>query len=425
VKGRTSLQIRRYGRHFATWLALVALGSACGIFILLNQRLPNPFQHYYSLNAAFPSAAGVVPGLGEPVNVAGVRVGQISGVSLVQGQAVIHMQIDPAKVARMYRDAHADLVARTPLKDMEVDIWPGHAAAGVLPSGSTIPVGQSLSPTDADELLSALDTDTRTWLVTLITSLGQGTTGRGSDLRALLRALGPTTAQLRRVSDLMAERHRELAQITHNFGRLLQAVNQKDSQLRTAVQAGDQTIRAFASQNAALEQSVLALPGTLHQARATLGDLVGFADALGPTATALTPSARSLASTLRDTQTLFQGAALLPLQQIPAFIQATRPLTRDLPPLGRRLRIEVPDTIAAFKVLAYATNEIAYNQGAKNPGFLYWLAWFAHNSASFISNSDANGPVWRTIFVTSCRGLSTLTLGPILEQVLGTTFGCS
>ena len=75
--------------------------------------------------------------------------------------------------------------------------------------------------------------------------------------------------------------------------------------------------------------------------------------------------------------------------------------------------------------LTYATNEITYNPGGRNPGFLYWLAWFAHNSDSFISSSDANGPVWRTLFVTSCRGLKTLAVGPILEQVLGTTFGCS
>jgi phospholipid/cholesterol/gamma-HCH transport system substrate-binding protein len=425
MSGRTRMQIRRYGRHFIALMALVVVGGACGFFILLNQRLPNPFQHYYSLNAAFPSAAAVVPGLGEPVNVAGVRVGQISAVTLQQGQAVIHMQIDPAKVGRMYRDARADLVPRTPLKDMEVDIRPGHAGAGVLAADATIPVGQALSPTDSDELLSALDTDTRTWLESLITSLGQATAGRGADLRALLRSLGPTSTQLRQVTDLMAERHRVLAQIVHNFGHLLRAVNQKNGQLREVVQAGDKAIRGFADQNAALRQSIVALPATLQTTRTTLGDVVGFANALGPASTALTPSARSAPATLRDLQTLFEGAALLPLQQIPAFVSATRPLTKDLPVLGQKLKIEVPDTIAAFKVLVYATNEITYNSGGKNPGFLYWLAWFAHNSDSFISTSDANGPVWRSLFVTSCKGLSTLAVGPILEQILGTTFGCS
>ncbi|HUZ27772.1 MAG TPA: MlaD family protein [Solirubrobacteraceae bacterium] len=425
MRGRTALQIRRYGRHFIALMTLVVVGGACGVFILLNQRLPNPFQRNYALNAAFPSAAAVVPGLGEPVNVAGVRVGQISGVSLQQGRAVIHMEIDPSKVGTMYRDATADLVPRTPLKDMEVDIRPGHPTAGALAVGATIPVGQSLSPTDADELLGALDTDTRTWLESLITSVGQGTAGRGGDLRQLFQTLGPTSVQLRQVSDLMAQRHHELAQIVHNFGHLLTAVNQKSSQLREVVQAGDVAIRGFADQNQALRQSIVALPATLQTARTTLGDTVVFANALGPSATALTPSVKAAPATLRDLQTLFQGAALLPLQQIPAFVSATRPLTRDLPPLGRKLKVEIPATIDAFKVLTYATNEITYNPGGRNPGFLYWLAWFAHNSNSFISSSDANGPAWRSVFVTSCKGLSTLTVGPILEQVLGTTFGCS
>ena len=71
------------------------------------------------------------------------------------------------------------------------------------------------------------------------------------------------------------------------------------------------------------------------------------------------------------------------------------PLAAQLPPLTRGLSQAVPPLIKSFKVLAYTTNEIAYDPGGKNPGFLYWLAWFAHNADSFISNSDANGPCWR------------------------------
>ena len=124
---------------------------------------------------------------------------------------------------------------------------------------------------------------------------------------------------------------------------------------------------------------------------------------------------------------MFQGAALLPLQQIPAFVDATRPLTLDLPPLERKLKIEVPDTIAAFKVLTYATNEITYNPGGRNPGFLYWLAWFAHNSDSFLSTHDANGGGWRGLLSLSCSDLGG-TLGGLLTGLLGsnlsTLLGC-
>ena len=100
-------------------------------------------------------------------------------------------------------------------------------------------------------------------------------------------------------------------------------------------------------------------------------------------------------------------------------------MARLLPPLAANLKPEIPELIDSFKVLAYSTNELAYNPGHGNPGFLYWLAWFAHNSDSFISTSDANGPVWRSLFVTSCQSLKDLPSGPILETVLGTNFHCS
>jgi phospholipid/cholesterol/gamma-HCH transport system substrate-binding protein len=424
VTGRTWLQIRRYGRSFAILLALAVIGTACGFYIVLRQRLPNPFLSFYPLNGAFASAAAVVPALGEPVNVAGVRVGEISGVSLKDGQGIVRMRIDPSKLRELYADAHADLVPNTPLKDMQINIWPGHSAAGVLAHGATIPVAQTTSPLDADEVLSALDTDTRTWLLSLITEFDQGTAGRGQDLRRLLQALGPTTTQLREVGDVLAERRAQLARLVHNFGALNHTVSENDAQLRTLVQAGDVSIQALASQDVALREAIGRLPGTLHTARKALVDLGGLAGVLGPTSRALIPSAHRLPTTLHDTQTLLQGAAVLPLSKIRPFVAAVLPLANTLPVLARDLRIEIPALLASFKVLAYSANEFAYNPGGRNPGFLYWFAWFAHNADSFISNSDANGPVWRTLFVSTCSQLRSLTAGLVLEQAAGTTFGC-
>jgi phospholipid/cholesterol/gamma-HCH transport system substrate-binding protein len=424
VRRRLAIQVRRYGGHLVLLLVLMALGTAAGFFILLNQRLPNPFQSYYQVDGAFTTAAAVVPGLGEPVNVAGVRVGQINGTSLRDGQAIVHMQIDPSQLPAMYRNARADLVPRTPLKDMEIDIWPGRRSAGKLPSGATIPVAQTISPVDSDEILGALDGDTRAWLQSLLASLGQATAGRGDNLRSLLRALGPTAGQLRQLGDLLATRHQELAELTHNLGLVMHAASLKDVQLGQLIRASQVTISALASQNVSLRRAVTLLPGTLGRTRTTFRDLTVFAHALKPASAALTPVVRSLPSTLRRSQTLFRGAALLPLRQIAPFVRAALPLARRLPPLAADLKTEVPDLIAAFKVLAYSANELAYDPGGRNPGFLYWLAWFAHNSDSFISSSDANGPVWRTLLVSNCASLKNLSIGPILEQVLGTKFGC-
>jgi phospholipid/cholesterol/gamma-HCH transport system substrate-binding protein len=421
---RWVVQIRRYGRSFLILLLLMVLGLGGGFYILIQQRLPNPFTHFVSVNAAFPTAAAVVPGLGEPVDVAGVHIGEILSTSLRNGEGIVHMEIDPSKgVPHLYRNASAQLIPNTPLMDMYVDIDPGTPAAGILPAGGTIPASETTSPTSADEVLDELDADTRDWLSSLITELAGATQGRGQDIRRLLLDLGPTARQLRQVGDLLARRRTELAGLVHNLGVLSHAASQDDTQLGGVVRSGEVTVQALASQNGALRQSIGRLPATLATTRSTLSDLTGFSEQLGPTATALIPTARDLPATLRDTRTLIRGAALLPLNRIKQFEAVVNPLTRVLPTVRRELTTTIPELEDTFKVLTYVVNETAYTSRS-NPGFLYWLAWFAHNTDSFVGNADANGTAWRTLALSSCTSLETFSFGPLLQALLGTTFGC-
>jgi phospholipid/cholesterol/gamma-HCH transport system substrate-binding protein len=421
---RSVVQISRYGRSFLTLLVLMMVGLGAGFYILIQQRLPNPFTHFISVNAAFPTAAAVVPGLGEPVDVAGVHIGEILSTTLRNGEGIVHMEIDPKKgVPHLYRNASAQLVPNTPLMDMYVDIDPGTPSAGILPSGGTIPAAETTSPTSADELLDELDTDTRDWLTSLITELAGATRGRGQDIRRLLLDLGPTSKQLRQIGDLLARRRTELGGLVHNVGVLAHATSRDDTQLAGVVRSGDATVQALATQNGALRQSLSRLPATLDTTRSTLTDLTSFSEQLGPTATALIPTARDLPTTLRDTRTLIRGAALLPLNEIKRFEDAVTPLTRVLPAVRRELTTTVPELENTFKVLQYVVNETAYSSSS-NPGFLYWLAWFAHNTDSFVGNADANGTAWRTLAITSCTSFQTFSFGPLVQALLGTTLGC-
>lgn len=408
MSGRTALQIKRYGRSFLVVLALMVVGIAAGSYILIQQRLPNPFAHFYKVSASFPTAAAVVPGLGEPVDVAGVHVGEILGVQLHAGQGVVQMEIDPSKgVSHLYRNATAVLTPTTPLDDMYIDIDPGTKSAGVLPSGSTIPVSQTTSPTDSDELLDELDDDTRDWFTSLITALNTGTAGRGQDFKKLLETLGPTAVQTRTIADLLTDRRAELADLIHNVGQLSKGINVDDKQLGTLVDTSDTTLSALASQDKQLSTSLSDLPANLSQTRQTLTHLTSFANELTPTATALVPLAKHLPTTLKDSQTLVKAAALLPVNKVKAFENVfDGPLATDLTGLTTGLNQDTPELDQSFKGIEYITNELAYDPGNGNPGFLYWLAWFAHNVDSFVGNSDANGPDWRLLTETTCSSLT-------------------
>jgi hypothetical protein len=100
------------------------------------------------------------------------------------------------------------------------------------------------------------------------------------------------------------------------------------------------------------------------------------------------------------------------------------PIAAELPGLTRDLVKEVPALENSFRVVAYVVNEIAYNGGGNNPGFLYWLAWAAHDVDSALSFSDSQGASARGIAGLSCGSLIGSPAGPLLEALLGTTFGC-
>ncbi|HET9074208.1 MAG TPA: MlaD family protein [Solirubrobacteraceae bacterium] len=422
MKGRTALQIKRYGRSLLVVLALMAVGMVAGAYILIQQRLPNPFAHFYKINAAFPTAAAVVPGLGEPVDVAGVHVGEILNVQLHAGQGIVQMEVDPNKgVRHFYRNAYAVLTPTTPLDDMYIDINPGTPSSGILPSGSTIPVQQTTSPIGSDELLDELDNDTRDWFTSLITALDTGLRGRGPDIRQLLETLGPTAVQTRTIADLLAQRRTELADLVHNVGQLSKGISVDDTQLGTLLETSNRTFGALTNQDTQLRSALTQLPGTLGQTRQTLASLTGFANELTPTATALIPLARHLPRTLTDARTLVKAAAIVPLNKAASVESSVLPLGTGLARAESGLRADTPSLTTAFKGIEYITNELAYSPGQGNPGFLYWLAWFAHNVDSFVGNTDANGPAWRLVTETTCSSLtsaSTITqtvLSPLLK----------
>jgi phospholipid/cholesterol/gamma-HCH transport system substrate-binding protein len=408
-------QLERFGRWLIAIAVLMFVAAACAIFIFANQRLSTPLADNYDVVAEFEASAGVTPGLGQPVNVAGVRVGTISDVVLKNGRARVTLQISPSKLKHVFKDASAALVPRTPLKDMQVEVMPGTKAKGNLPKGAVIQVQRTTIPVDSDELTNALDADTRQFFAVLVDGTGRGLDGRGKDLRAVLKALGPTTEQLRTVGDSLAARRHELRRLVHNLAILGKATADKDRQLAQVIDASNATLSALANQEGPLRSSIAKLPGTLSAAHTSLGHATDLANELQPTLDALRPAIQRLPATLRASRPLVARAEPLIRTQIRPLVRELQPIARDLVPLTRDLSAQTPDLTSAFRVLNYIVNELGYNPPGSDEGGLYWLAWFAHNGASFIGQQDANGPAWRGLALLDCVSL---TQEPLLSTVL-------
>src|SRR3954453_7871334 len=95
---RDAREIRRQLPNLISLLSLVMIGLAITGYIVLNQdarpRIPLLEEDPFVLRAEFSDAQAVVPGQGQRVRVAGAEVGLVGGVDLVDGQAVVSMDID-------------------------------------------------------------------------------------------------------------------------------------------------------------------------------------------------------------------------------------------------------------------------------------------------------------------------------------------
>ena len=411
--------LERYGASVVAILALGAVAVVTGSYILLQQRLSNPFQERYEMKGEFAATSGLTPGLGQAVNVAGVKVGTITDVELRDGRALVSMEVDPGELPRVYANARAVLQPVTPAKDLEVALFPGGKPARVISPGGTIPVARTDVPVDSDELTALLDRDTRDFLETLVSSGGDGLRDRGRDLRALLRALGPTSAQLEDIGAALADRRAALRRLVHNLAMLTRAAGAKDRELADVVEAANATVGALAGEDVALRQSIARLPGTLAAARRTLGRTPPFADELGRAVNALQPSARRLPSALRAARPLVDTAVPILRNRVRPFVRETIPLGRDLQPAIRDLNIQTPHLTSAFAVLQYVGNELGHNPPGDNEGFLFWTAWLFHNLSSAVSTEDAHGAAARGLALTSCESFVDFPdLAPVLQLIV-------
>lgn len=417
-------------RAQAKWVGVIAtimsVALVCAFYILSHERVRSPFAKSYEVRAEFDNVAGAIPGIGEPVTVAGVHVGQIAKIDLVGERALVTLRMEPDKLPALHTGARATLVANTPAKDMQIALRPGDPHGPKLKDGATIPLAATTTPVDADELLRSLDGDTRTWLKSLIGDLGTASRGRGKDLRSLLRTLGPTTGQVHQISSLLAGRRYQLRRLVHNIRVLSGQAATQSSALSAVVSDGDSTLHALASQDANLGKSLELLPGTLSKLNSTLVDSQPFSRTLRTSLTALRPTLRRLPTTVHDLPDFLQGLTPLPLKPLAQFTKAAGPLGANVRSASADIGNAIPPLTTSMNALTAAANALTYQEIGGPQSYLFWFSWFAHNANSMLSTEDAQGAAWRGLALTSCDSLSQPgAIGDVLRRLIGSPGVCA
>jgi phospholipid/cholesterol/gamma-HCH transport system substrate-binding protein len=432
--------IRKHLSDFVAVVALFVFASGIAAYILSNQRLRFPLieDKPFVVQMELQNAQAVQPGQGQTIRSAGVEIGEIGDVELEEGVAVVDMELEPRYEGYVREDATALLRTKTGLKDMFVELDPGDGRP--LDEGERISVASTAPDIDPDEVLEALDADTRDYLKLLVSGAGKGLDGHGDDLRETFRRFSPLHRDLNRVTEAIADRRDNLRRLIHNYGVLVDELGGRDEDLTRLVSASEAVFDSFAAEDQNVSAFVAKLPGSLRETRIALGKVDRLAQRMGPALESLRPPFRKLDEANAAVTPFVEEAAPIIRDEIRPFTRVGQPFFRRLANGADGLAQAAPDLTSTFRGLNRLFNIGAHNPNgaegltgdlakdrARLEGYLYWLGWTAQNTVSLFSTSDAQGPFRRiTIRGLNCNTITGEAheappdLQPLIEELVHT-----
>jgi virulence factor Mce-like protein len=238
-----------------------------------------------TLNIEFKDSAGLLPT--NDVRMAGVTAGQVLHIKVQGKLAVASVQVNQ-QYSPVYKDAHAIVRPKNLLGETYIEIDRGHPDSGSFSNGDTIQLINTITPVQVDDVLNALDPDTRTKLVVVINSLGEATAARGQDMNV-------STGDLRRIAADLAVTSTSLNQQKDSIDTLLV---QFDLMQKTAADYHEQLAQVLRDWNTT-STSLMNHDVQLASALGHLGNFLGDLDAgLTPNTPALTKMVSNLPSTI-------------------------------------------------------------------------------------------------------------------------------
>ncbi len=414
------------------------------VLVFLGWTKDIPFTKPYEVNAVFESANSIRPG--SPVRIAGVEVGKVKEVKPEEGTdaAVVVLQIDDDGLP-LHEDATAKIRPRIFLEgNFFVDLKSGSPEAPELEKGGTIKVTQTATPVQLDEVLTALQSDTRQDLKDVLGALAvalnsEPTAAEDDDADPLAR--GETAAksfndayddipEAERSTAIVldaflgAEPEQDLSRLIDGTARTTGALIRNENALRGLITNFNTTMAAFASESGNLRRSIRELPLTLESANRAFSSLN---EAFPPTrafAREIIPGVRETPATIEAALPwIDQARPLMGANELGGLARELSPATQDLARLTDRALELLPQTDLASKCardVILPTGDVViqdeFTTGVENyKEFFYTLVGLSGEGQNF----DGNGMYVR--FQTG-GGAESLSLGSASSST-GELFG--
>ena len=265
-------------------IGLIAI-LVIALFFAFTKHIP--FKHGYRLKAVFATALDIHPQ--SPVRIAGVNVGAVSSISREGDTGLVSMEIESSGLP-IHEDATVKIRPRVFLEgNWFVELQPGSPSAKTVSSGYTIPLAQTADPVQLDQVLNALNTDTRTNLQNFLIYFGEALTRKPNALENAqqepelhgLNAAQALDLATRRGPEALrgaaiinqaitgTEPH-DLSQLIASIGTVASALNVHEQNLGELIVNFNTFFGSLASESTSLTRLVAELPSTLTQIDAGL-----------------------------------------------------------------------------------------------------------------------------------------------------------
>jgi phospholipid/cholesterol/gamma-HCH transport system substrate-binding protein len=403
--------LREHARDVVAIIGLFLAGLFALIVILAGQRTSLPGwvpllgTDRFELKAEFSAAQAVTPGQGQSVDIAGIRVGDVTGVTLEDGHAVVTMEVNNEDAPLINSDASMLLRPKTGLNDMVVEVDPGTSSQDI-EEGSTVPLASTQPQVNPDEILSSLDADTQQFLKLLLSGGAEAldpAQKRGEKLSGALRRLDPFARDIARISGALTVRRENIRRAIHNFQLLSTELGNKDRDLTAFVDASDAALGSFARQEASIRAALRELPGALQETKGALTSANRLALNAAPALRDLIPGARATKPALRALTSLFKRTTAPIRDQIRPFTTQVASPVHHIREASVSLGTATPGLRTGFTRLNQGLNGLTYDPPGAQESFAFYIPWLNHNVNNLATLQDAHGPFVRGQALLTCN----------------------
>jgi phospholipid/cholesterol/gamma-HCH transport system substrate-binding protein len=215
---------RRTGVDLVKLLVFIIVTTmATGVLVVLIGNLS--FRSSRDYQAVFSDSSGLVKG--SEVRIAGVRVGTVSDVKVVdRSRALVSFSVDDD--ATVTRSSEATIRYRDLVGGRYISIAPGVGATSRLPDGATIPISHTHPALDLTVLFNGFKPLFAALTPSDVNKLSyeiiQVFQGEGGNLEGLLQNTASITSTL-------ADRDRVIGQMIDNLNAVLSTIGKRDREL--------------------------------------------------------------------------------------------------------------------------------------------------------------------------------------------------